>query len=53
MIKTIVKKFIGSKNDREIKKLRPLVVKINELELELAESFRRCLAPKDGGMEGD
>src|SRR5579872_5392272 len=32
MIGYIVKKFIGSKNDREIKKLRPLAVKINELE---------------------
>src|SRR5256885_17232051 len=28
----IVKKFIGSKNERELKKLRPLVAKINELE---------------------
>ena len=32
MIGFIVKKLIGSKNDREIKKLRPLVAKINELE---------------------
>ncbi|MDB6122025.1 MAG: secA [Pedosphaera sp.] len=35
MIGFIVKKFIGSKNDREIKKLRPLVTKINEFEAEL------------------
>jgi preprotein translocase subunit SecA len=32
MIGFIVKKFIGSKNDREVKRLRPLVAKINELE---------------------
>src|SRR5579862_6220408 len=35
MIGFIVKKFIGSKNDREVKRLRPLVVKMNEFEAEL------------------
>src|SRR3989454_867519 len=35
MIGFIVKKFIGSKNDREVKRLRPLVAKINEFEAEL------------------
>src|SRR5215475_2132602 len=35
MIGFIVKKFIGSKNDREVKRLRPLVTRINELEAEL------------------
>src|SRR5579859_3894584 len=34
MIGFIVKKFIGSKNDREVKRLRPLVEKINALEEE-------------------
>ncbi len=32
MISYIVKKFIGSKNDREIKKLRPMVERINQFE---------------------
>ncbi len=32
MIGFIVKKLIGSKNEREVKKLRPLVAKINEIE---------------------
>ena len=32
MIGFIVKKIIGSKNDREVKKLRPLVAQINEIE---------------------
>src|SRR4051812_19502314 len=32
MIGFIVKKFIGSKNERELKKLRPLVAQINEIE---------------------
>jgi preprotein translocase subunit SecA len=32
MIGYIVKKFIGSKNDREVKRLRPLVAKINAFE---------------------
>ena len=32
MIGFIIKKIVGSKNDREVKKLRPMVAKINELE---------------------
>jgi preprotein translocase subunit SecA len=32
MIGFIIKKIIGSKNEREVKRLRPLVAKINELE---------------------
>src|ERR1017187_3258118 len=35
MIGFIVKKFIGSKNEREVKKLRPLVGKINAFEADL------------------
>ncbi len=35
MLNWLVKKIIGSKNEREIKKLRPLVEKINALEKEL------------------
>ena len=35
MIGFIVKNFIGSKNDREVKRLRPLVAKINAIEAEL------------------
>ncbi len=35
MISFIVKKFIGSKNEREVKRLRPLVAQINALEAEL------------------
>jgi len=32
MIGFIFKKLIGSKNEREVKKLRPLVARINEIE---------------------
>ena len=32
MIGFIFKKIVGSKNDREVKKLRPLVARINEIE---------------------
>ena len=32
MIGAIFKKIVGSKNDREVKKLRPMVAKINEIE---------------------
>ncbi|HXJ57786.1 MAG TPA: preprotein translocase subunit SecA [Verrucomicrobiae bacterium] len=35
MIGFIIKKIIGSKNEREVKRLRPLVAKINELETAL------------------
>ena len=35
MIGFIVKKFIGSKNEREVKRLRPMVAQINALEAEL------------------
>jgi preprotein translocase subunit SecA len=35
MISYIVKKFIGSKNEREVRRLRPMVAKINEFEAEL------------------
>src|SRR5262249_36089983 len=34
MIGFIVKKFIGSKNDRELKKIRPLIQQITEREAE-------------------
>ena len=35
MIGFIIKKIIGSKNDREVKRLRPMVAKINEFEAAL------------------
>src|SRR4051812_2888743 len=35
MIGYIIKKFIGSKNDREVKKMRPMVARINEIEASL------------------
>jgi preprotein translocase subunit SecA len=35
MLGLIIKKIIGSKNDREVKRLRPLVTKINEIEASL------------------
>src|SRR5437773_861918 len=35
MIGFIIKKIIGSKNDREVRRLRPLVARINEMEASL------------------
>ena len=35
MIGYIIKKVIGSKNDREVKRLRPVVTRINEIEASL------------------
>src|ERR1041385_2916997 len=48
MISLIVKKFIGSKNDREVRKLRPLVARINELEAELQKLPDEALREKTG-----
>jgi preprotein translocase subunit SecA len=46
MIGFIVKKFIGSKNDREVKKLRPMVEKINAFETELQKVSDDALRQK-------
>ena len=59
MIGFIIKKIIGSKNDREVKRLRPMVTQINEIEASLqskpdeylkektAEWKTRCAAIQD------
>src|SRR6185369_8797227 len=46
MIGFIVKKFIGSKNEREVKRLRPLVAQINALETELQKVSDEALRQK-------
>ncbi|MGH7972668.1 MAG: preprotein translocase subunit SecA, partial [Limisphaerales bacterium] len=46
MIGFIVKKFIGSRNDREVKRLRPLVAKINAHEEELQKGSEEALRTK-------
>ena len=46
MINYIVKKFIGSKNDREIKRLRPMVDIINQHEAELQSASEDVLRQK-------
>jgi preprotein translocase subunit SecA len=46
MIGFIVKKFIGSKNEREVKRLRPLVAQINALEAELQKAAEDVLREK-------
>ncbi|HET6414396.1 MAG TPA: preprotein translocase subunit SecA [Anaeromyxobacter sp.] len=48
MLNYLIKKTIGTKNDRELKKLRPLVARVNELEARTkalpAEEFPRLVA---------
>jgi len=48
MLNYLIKKTIGTKNDRELKKLRPLVVRVNELEARTkalpGEEFPRLVA---------
>jgi preprotein translocase subunit SecA len=46
MIGFIIKKVLGSKNDREIKKLQPLIAKINEIELSLQSLPEEALRQK-------
>jgi len=46
MIGYIIKKIIGSKNDREVKRLRPMVAKINELETALQSQSADVLRQK-------
>src|SRR5262245_2241015 len=36
MLDTLLKKFVGSNNDREVKKIQPLVQKINDLESQIS-----------------
>src|SRR5262252_305765 len=36
MLDTLFKKFVGSNNDREVRKIQPLVQKINELESQIS-----------------
>jgi preprotein translocase subunit SecA len=46
MIGFIVKKFIGSKNEREVRRLRPLVAQINAIEAELQKLPEDALREK-------
>ena len=46
MIGYIIKKIIGSKNEREVKRLRPMVAKINELEAALQSQPEDALRQK-------
>jgi preprotein translocase subunit SecA len=48
MIGYIIKKVIGSKNDREVKRMRPLVAKINEIEASLQNVPEEELRKKTG-----
>ncbi len=46
MIGFVIKKIFGSKNDREVKRLRPLVAKINAFEAELQALPEEALRQK-------
>ncbi len=53
MLKYIVKKFIGSKNDREVRRLRPLVARINALEVELQKVPVEVLREKTAAWKAE
>src|SRR3954466_6548965 len=46
MLDTLVKKFVGSRNDREVKKIQPLVLKVNDLESRTASLTDQQLQAK-------
>src|SRR5688572_14742291 len=46
MLGLIIKKIIGSKNEREVKRLRPMVAKINEIEASLQSQPDEALRQK-------
>src|SRR5579859_2648015 len=46
MIGFIVKKFIGSRNEREVRRLRPLVARINAFEADLQKEPDETLRQK-------
>jgi len=48
MFNSLIKKFIGSKNEREIKKMRPTVEKINALEASISSLSDGQLTNKTG-----
>ena len=52
MIGTLVKKVFGSKNDREVKKLRPVVERINTIEAELSSLPDDDLRKKTADWKG-
>ncbi len=51
MLGLIIKKIFGSKNDREIVKLRPLIVRINELEQSLQDLPDEALRERTAGWK--
>ena len=51
MIGTIVKKVLGSKNERELKRMQPLVDKINGLEAEFEALSEADLKAKTAGFK--
>src|SRR5580765_3723460 len=53
MIGFIVKKFIGSKNEREVKRLRPVVARINEFETEFQKLTPEALREKTAAWKDE
>ncbi len=46
MLDTLVKRFVGSRNDREIKKIQPVVAKVNDLEAQISRLTNEQLQAK-------
>src|SRR5438034_7043511 len=53
MIGYIIKKIVGSKNDREVRRLRPMVAKINEIEASLQSMPDDALRERTAGWKAE
>ncbi len=53
MIGWLIKKVIGSKNDREVKRLRSLVARINSIETELQQAPEETLREKTAAWKAE
>jgi preprotein translocase subunit SecA len=51
MISSLIRKVMGSKNERELKRLWPVVAKINSLEPQMQALVRRSTTGQDGGVQ--
>ena len=52
MVGWILKKILGSKNQREIKRLTPIVRRINEFDEQFKSAIRRRPSREDSRVEG-
>ena len=48
MIGNLIKKIVGSKNERELKRIQPVIIQVNELEAQIQSLSDDQLRAKTG-----